>query len=98
MLPLWIIDITKKSDRRDAFMHLVGQIDPVFISETCVTSEKKSGEYHNIKGEDQIDDSSKVIDARFKDDEKREAARNARVEGNYWYYSCYELENYFTKE
>jgi hypothetical protein len=98
MLPLWIIDITKKSDRRDAFMHLVGQIDHVFISETCVTSEKKSGEYHNIKGEDQIDDSSKVIDARFKDDEKREAARNARVEGNYWYYSCYELENYFTKE
>lgn len=31
MLPLWIIDITKKSDRRDAFLHLVGKMEHVFI-------------------------------------------------------------------
>ena len=98
MLPLWIIDITKKSDRRDAFMHLVGQIDHVFIPETCIVPDTHSGEYHNIKEEDLIDDSSKITDARLKDEEEREAARNARIEGNYWYYSCYELENYFTKE
>ena len=31
MLPLWIIDITKKSDRRDAFLHLAGKMEHVFI-------------------------------------------------------------------
>ena len=29
MLPLWILDITKQSDRRDKFQELIGQIDHV---------------------------------------------------------------------
>lgn len=29
MLPLWIIDITSKSERRDAFQRLVAQIEHV---------------------------------------------------------------------
>lgn len=101
MLPLWIIDITKKSDRRDAFMRLVGQIDHVFLSRTNYIP-GTAGEYHNIKEEcDTVferENSSERTDTWFKEEEKRKAARNARIEGDYWYYSNYELENFFTRE
>lgn len=33
MLPLWILDITKQSERRDEFQKLLAQIDHVFIEE-----------------------------------------------------------------
>lgn len=36
MLPLWIIDISSNRDRRDAFIHLLGQIDHVHLSNTYV--------------------------------------------------------------
>ena len=42
MLPLWIIDITKKSDRRDAFLHLVGKMEHVFIPDALKNTNLKS--------------------------------------------------------
>lgn len=41
MLPLWIIDITKKSDRRDEFIRLAEKIDHVFISENLKISQSQ---------------------------------------------------------
>ncbi len=37
MLPLWIIDLRGKSDRRDCFLNLIGQVDHIFIANTSST-------------------------------------------------------------
>lgn len=42
MLPLWIIDITTNSDRREQFKSLIRQIDHVHISDTVATSASQS--------------------------------------------------------
>ena len=111
MLPLWIIDITNKSDRRDAFVHLIGQIDHVLIPKQKRTArtEAENGEYHNIV-EDIVneteqyflEDTESTAPSIFSDnvdnEEERKAARNARIEGDYWYYNSYELSEYFSSK
>ena len=57
MLPLWIIDLTKKSDRRDAFLHLVGKMEHVFIPDALRNTEKV-----------ETTDSADSIGATFADD------------------------------
>ena len=112
MLPLWIIDITQKSDRQDAFLRLVDQIDHVSIPSTIIEEssrkEKNQGQYHNevneidteVKQEyinETSDESPKVFSEEdIENEEKRKAARNARIEGDYWYYNNYRLEEFFT--
>lgn len=118
MLPLWIIDITPKSDRRDAFMRLVGQIDHVFIRkddetvfsntvEEFITEEETETLNNNIAINETTESDDTVeteiadedhIRERLKKEEERKAARNAKITGNYWYYSSYELEDFFSKE
>ncbi|MCM1292070.1 MAG: hypothetical protein NC111_04520 [Bacteroides sp.] len=56
MLPLWIIDLRDKSDRRDIFERLIGQIDHVHINRECPIQQETSrapesdaavaGQYH----------------------------------------------------
>lgn len=62
MLPLWIIDITDKSNRRDAFQRLVGEINHVYIPK-------------NESGSDvACDDSSESSGAATEGDSKRESS------------------------
>ncbi len=113
MLPLWIIDITKPSDRRDAFLHLVGQIDHVLIPRPKYSAAWSDGaaEYNSERNDDGSNsdtgcysENDYAVNAPkiFSDDnvnseEERKAARNAKITGNYWYYSSYEFEDSFTK-
>lgn len=123
MLPLWIIDITKKSDRRDAFLHLVGKMDHVFILDELKNSEvvkatdaadssnysienEKAGSIaksdtaesvHPVKKGMGVADSikSKTIEEELDEDERENAARQAVIRGNYWYYSAFDYDTYF---
>ena len=110
MLPLWIIDITKKSERRDAFLRLVGQIDHVHFAESVQAEMDKmsiedltDSEKKPIVGDDIDTNDLDVVQYHpFKDEisseDKRRATRNSKVQGDYWYYSSYELETFFTDE
>ena len=40
MLPLWIIDLREKSDRRDIFQNLLGQVDHVYMEITSKSEEE----------------------------------------------------------
>ena len=106
MLPLWIIDITKPSERRDAFLRLVGQIDHILIKRSKFSNE---GEADNVakynsniedNGSESVIDNTQMGPKIFTADnvfseEERIATRNAKIEGNYWYYSSYEFEDSF---
>ena len=52
MLPLWIIDITEKSSRRDHFVSLVEKIKPVHISCINENSVSDNSEQDTIKSVD----------------------------------------------
>lgn len=111
MLPLWIIDITNKSERRDAFRRLVGQIEHVFVAESPDSAQSNNAQYNSERGE--IDNNIEVssiipqyqpwddIETPVNDDsnviseDERRAARNAKIEGDYWYYSSYDMGNFF---
>ena len=120
MLPLWIIDITKKSVRRDEFLRLVGQIENVFIQkDVCQQTESDENDSQTISDtdagatmavntvvasfHDEMSENEQGLDVATKrsleeviaEEEKEEAARNAVLLGNYWYYSSYNIENYF---
>lgn len=115
MLPLWIIDITNRSVRRDEFVHLVGQIEHVFISKNNNTSfAAANGDqpmYHSNEGDnnklsvngigdicDTDTTKSKIIsDKNIISEEERKATRNAKLKGNYWYYSSYVYDDYFVE-
>ena len=101
MLPLWIIDITDKSPRRDFFESLVKEIHHTHLS---LDNKPKDGEQTNNEnngGQDkknpankeinESDNSTKdILDAR----DKRLAAKRTTVYGDYWFYSqvnCDEL-------
>ena len=109
MLPLWIIDITKPSERRDAFLRLVGQIDHVLIKNAKFSDEDKAGdnaEYNNNiedSGSETVNEDTQAGPKIFSSEniyseEERIATRNARIEGNYWYYSSYEFDELFDTE
>ena len=107
MLPLWIIDLREKSDRRDFFESLVGKIDHVYI-ETNKSSEDQNAEMSDVTKSDETsgaesfligENTSKIAatDSTLKDQleaiDKREAYRNSVIEGNYWRYS--RMEDFF---
>ena len=118
MLPLWIIDITDKSNRRDAFQRLVGEIDHVYIPKNesgsdvaCDDNPESSGaamgDSSNKSGveekivnayESQVPKKSTTEKSAIEvldEAEKEEAARNAIIKGDYWYYNSYELDTFF---
>ena len=110
MLPLWIIDITKKSERRDAFLRLVEQIDHVYFTES-VRNEMaeiakkdlaKAGNKPTVGDDVDTTCVEGVYYHPFKDEvsseDKRRAARNSKIVGDYWYYSSYELESFFSRQ
>lgn len=120
MLPLWIIDITNQSERRDAFLRLVQQIEHVLISmpKNCGKDFNNRGfaEYNNIEdggiasvSATQKENPNSEVECDVKaprffsndsinGEEERKAARNARIVGNYWYYSSYECDDYFNPD
>ena len=110
MLPLWIIDITKKSDRRDAFLRLVEQIDHVYFTKAvrdelvqlATAALAKSGNKPIVGDDVDTTCADQVKYHPFKDEvsceDKRRATRNSRVQGDYWYYSSYELESFFSRQ
>ena len=101
MLPLWIIDITDKSPRRDYFESLVKEIHHTHLSldnkpkDGEQTQNKKNGAQDPIspanKEINENDSSTKdILDAR----DRRLAAKRTTVHGDYWFYSqinCDEL-------
>lgn len=109
MLPLWIIDITKKSDRRDAFLHLVGQIEHVYFTdkakkemqELAIKNSISHGGKNSVGddvGAEHGADTCRLLNDKVVNEDEKRAARNARIKGNYWYYSSYDLESDFKHE
>jgi len=116
MLPLWIIDITGKSDRRDAFQRLVGKIDHVHIPTSIIersyskisdkndssidlTSPDHSGVESDIisyASNEETPIQDRTLSEKVAEESRIEAEKNARVEGDYWYYTL--LDNPFEKE
>ena len=143
MLPLWILDITKQSVRRDEFQSLVRQIDHVFLEPTDddeddidlrdldlsgldeedlrelgliddtvqeggkeafgETSSAFKGTYGDEFDEESDEDDSrgsvndiKTIEEQVEEEDKKKAAKQAIIEGNYWYYSSLSYEDYFS--
>ena len=113
MLPLWIIDITNQSDRRDEFIHLVEQIEHVFISKKknsalTVAETVNTVSYHGTTdGQDltqvgtnttlgaEPEKSPVNTEKTLVSEEERKATRNAKLKGNYWFYSSYEYSEFF---
>jgi hypothetical protein len=114
MLPLWIIDLTQKSDRRDEFQRLVGKIHHTFIPEDIRLSSVRQDtngqssteenlvlnaleEHVNIAGEERSAGGVKqrTVAELLESEEREEAARNAIIKGNYWYYSQFDFDEFF---
>ena len=106
MLPLWIIDLREKSDRRDSFESLVGKIDHVYVgdveeSSTSVKTPNINNSIDTSGGESYLigENASTVVtsDSTIKEQleaiDKQEADRNSVVEGYYWRYS--HMEDFF---
>ena len=59
MLPLWIIDLRAKSNRRDFFESLVGKIDHVYIKNTIDNSKlNENSEQPNAASKEKHSESS----------------------------------------
>ena len=132
MLPLWILDITKQSVRRDEFQRLVRQIDHVFLEPDdddemdidlrdlsfsgldeedlrelglIDDGDSDSKETYEAKYEEDSEDDnpqvmvndSKTIEEQLEEEDKKKAAKNAIIKGNYWYYSNLSYEDYFSE-
>ena len=127
MLPLWIIDITKKSSRQDALLHLVRKMEHVHIHDMRETesqpdeselSETEQDEGTNesladvksiassstqpnllVKEEDEEDteDSKepKTLEEKIDEEEREKAARDAVIQGDYWYYSIFDCDTFW---
>ena len=132
MLPLWIIDITKKSDRRDAFLHLLGKMEHVFIcdntkdSSNATQQEKANIDIKNIVANNIANDAgntekivldsstitpipqaedvpaevfkAQTVEEKLEEEEIENAAREAVIRGNYWYYSSFDYDTYFKSQ
>ncbi len=140
MLPLWILDITKQSDRRKKFQELIRQIEHVRLPQDDEDEHRKklktefekvdvdkSDGYdntENAEGSDKSDPSDGVVETVYADEkdktpateasddpvkksksieelveeeDKKKAAREAVIKGNYWYYTNLSYEDYFSK-
>jgi len=127
MLPLWIIDITKKSSRQDVLLHLVRKMEHVHIHDMreiapqANASEPSEAEQDGDKNESKTDhktiassstppdfknteddeerteDSkeSKTLEEKIDEEEREKAARDAVIQGDYWYYSIFNYDTFF---
>lgn len=102
MLPLWIIDLREKSNRRDIFEGLVGKIDHVYpySKDICLKSanseqldaapKEKNSESSNMEfGSEYANDAQieSTLHEQFEAIDKKEADRNSVIVGDYWRYS-----------
>lgn len=116
MLPLWIIDVTGKSDRREAFQCLLRKIRHVKFCDAMETEQEvsESNDLHPAspdqpqkreKAQQLSPNSNRSTDTApdkttkefVEEAEREEAARNAIIKGNYWLYSSYDYDEYFTQ-
>lgn len=106
MLPLWIIDLREKSDRRDHFEKLLGKIDHVYSVNTCSEPEGPEQVYaSSIENTPESSsngyDSDVTSDNKFESTlheqleaiDKQNADKESIIEGNYWRYS--RMADYF---
>lgn len=110
MLPLWIIDLREKSNRRDLFVGLVEKIEHVCINRTYGSSKQHSSELPFAVSSDISSEDSNIVFASestrvVENDtptvrntlellDKQEADRNSVVIGDYWRYSPME-DNFY---
>lgn len=100
MLPLWIIDLREKSNRRDLFEGLVGQIDHVYIERTGNGSASEGSDQPAAVPEDINPGSDSFSPAsiagpetkvsihdRLETKDRQEADKNSIIKGDYWRYS-----------
>lgn len=112
MLPLWIIDITNESERREKFLERLRQIKAVYIDPALTAdstadqtapqdtpegaTDVASGDGQNRvrAGANETSPASgnesvhkKSVSEETDEEEMREAAKETRVEGNYWFYT-----------
>lgn len=102
MLPLWIIDLREKSNRRDLFEGLVGKIDHVYPFSEYNCSEQSDSEQSYAASKENYSASSNMAigsesssDNKFESTiqeqleaiDKHEADRNSIIVGDYWRYS-----------
>ena len=90
MLPLWIIDITSKSERRDAFQRLVAQIEHVRMPKRLSADRPAEVVY-----EAESVPESKSQQAFIRDIEREEAESRNFIRGDYWWYT--EVPDYLSK-
>ncbi len=110
MLPLWILDITKKSKRRDEFLELISQIDHVFIERSKadkmtppLMDDSESKVEYNASVEEDQDYAEQNANVKLKrtreeeleEEDKKKAAREAVINGNYWYYTDLSYDDFF---
>lgn len=109
MLPLWIIDLRAKSNRRDFFESLVGKIDHVYIKNTIDSSKlNENSEQSNAASKEKHSESSSLsfgsetsketiseptIKEQLETLDKQEADKNSVILGEYWRYS--RMEDFF---
>ncbi len=103
MLPLWIIDINQ-SERRDAFLRLVRQIEHVYVkpaqspsSEETLGEGDKASVNENV-GTDSVVAAAKTLKEEIVSEDRKRATRNAKIKGDYWYYSNYDFNHFFRGE
>jgi len=106
MLPLWIIDITKESERRDAFQERLRKVDHVAFDSSFVSAKQKqnpadakdaeSASPQKAYAKDWSPESKTGTEESLsqgellEEEEKRAAEKNADIKGCYWYYSAFD--------
>ena len=108
MLPLWIIDLRAKSDRRDFFESLVGKIDHVYSYSKKSNSKLETSDLSVVGSENGVSASSSLsfssevsnnpyskstIQEQFESLDKQKADSNSVITGDYWRYS--RMDDYF---
>lgn len=105
MLPLWIIDLRVKSNRRDFFESLVGKIDHVYPyskkgNSKLENSKLPDGDPKNVNSESgilsfaaEVSNSKPTIQEQLEILDQKEADRNSVIIGDYWRYS--RMDDYF---
>lgn len=109
MLPLWILDITKKSKRRDEFQELLSQIDHVFLEQSHADKTPSlSPELDNREFKAPVEQEqepagqtgtvriNRTREEELEEEDKLKAAREAIIKGKYWYYTSLSFEDFFS--
>lgn len=101
MLPLWIIDLRKKSERRTHFEELLGKINHIFLNNANASGSNDSDALSVADVIDSSESNSEVyaqnpaqegdfeqsLQEQLDITDKKDAEKNSILEGNYWRYS-----------